>query len=1007
MLIFSIFASEININNYYSSMNTTIKISRITTVIILLIYCCIPSWAKRNITKFDIRDGLSSNYIMSITQDKYGYLWLASEEGLTQMDGSSFMAFYKNDSNNSLPGNALNIVLADKELPYVWIGTQRDGLSRYNVEDGTFKSYRHNDNNPLSIATNDITAIEHADSCHLWLGTFWRGVELMDKQKGTFCHYNTKNVKGMPENRVWCVADDGQGHLYIGHDRYGVSVMDIKTRTAYNINKGVDENHLPGSRVNKIVLDDRGRVWIATDQGLAIYHPQEKRMFRFDSAIAIPEPLRSGNISTMSFIDGAMWVAAELHGVYTIELYGTANPIIEHIGYWSGEEDLSSPSVRSIFKDNFGNIWLGTWNGGLDFISHRKSMFSSIKYNSNPNSTSGLLDKTVLGLCCDGNGRLWTGMDDGGVAMLENGIRKGVFFRDYGATTDKTFIACKRSSNGRLWFGSYGGWIATADENRLNFEYVRLNGKNGRHADIRCFYEDINGDMLVGTGVGLFVLDSNGGVKKLYDMHSSGISEDNVHSICRDSKGDYWIGTFGQGLTILSADMRRKEIFNTANGFPSNTINQIINIGNNRMAVATGSGLVVFDNNKMRVYGKNEGLHNDYVRAVAVDRKKRLWISTNKGLAFIDGDRIISFENNRHIGYGEFSNAAVDVDSTGTMYFGYNGGVCFFYPMDIDAQQPELQLQFTSLIVYGETPSTIGKDYQKDLFMPLVHQPDVELNYRQNNISVGFNVRDYALNSEVDFSYRIREHGKEWHNVNVGSQVTFRNMSPGSYTLEVRYRMRGGEWNKNIATLHITITPPWWRSWWALAAYGLIVISIILYNFITYRRKLIRRHEYRMKAAEQQRQMEMNQEKLQFYINAEREARDKLAEKESLADNSEKRQQAAKYLHENDNLFIRQVASIISADMASGKLDIAYIAGKMNMSTSSLYRKMKSLTGMGPNEFINKVRMKEAEEMLIQGKYSISEVAFRLGFSTPAYFRHCFKDEFGMAPSEYIKNYTK
>lgn len=151
----------------------------------------------------------------------------------------------------------------------------------------------------------------------------------------------------------------------------------------------------------------------------------------------------------------------------------------------------------------------------------------------------------------------------------------------------------------------------------------------------------------------------------------------------------------------------------------------------------------------------------------------------------------------------------------------------------------------------------------------------------------------------------------------------------------------------------------------------------------------------------------MNQEKLQFYINAEREARDKLAEKESLVDNSEKRQQAVKYLQENDNQFIRQVASIISENMASGKLDIAFIAGNMNMSTSSLYRKMKALTGMGPNEFISKVRMQEAEKMLIQGKYSISEIAFRLGFSTPAYFRHCFKDEFGMAPSEYIKNYTK
>lgn len=985
--------------------NTSLKSVTITAVTI--IFSCFQTWAKYNIQKFDIRDGLSSNYIMSITQDKYGYLWFASDEGLTQMDGSSFKAFYKNDTDNSLPANALNVVLADKVQPYVWIGTQRDGLARYNIEEGTFKSYQHKDGDPNSLATNDITAIVHCDNSKLWLGTFWRGVELMDKEKGTFTHYNTKTVKGMPEDRVWCLTDDGQGKLYVGHDRCGMSIMDIKRRTAYNIYKGKGENHLPGSRVNEIVLDEIGRVWIATDQGLAIYHPHEKRLFRFDSGIAIPEPVRSGNISTLAFIDGKMWVSVELHGIYTIDFYGNANPIVEHIGSWSRDEDLSSPSVRSIFKDNFGNIWLGTWNGGVNFISHKKSMFSSITFNPNPYSTRGLLDKTVLAVCCDAKGRLWAGMDDGGVAMLENGERKAVFLKDPDAPTDNTFISCKRSSNGKLWFGSYGGWIAVADENTLGFKYIKLNDDNGRHADVRCFYEDINGDMLVGTGIGLFVLDEAGNVKKIYNTGNSGISEDNIRSISRDSRGDYWIGTFGQGLSILSADMRRKKMYLTADGFPSNTINQIIRTGKNKMAVATSAGLVVFDNDSMKVYDKGKGLLNDQIRAVAIDKKNNLWISTNKGLAFIDNDQVINFENNRHIGYGEFSGAAVDCDTSGTIYFGYNGGICYFNPMDIEAPQPEMKLQFTTLIVYGETPTTNGKDYQRDILIPLVNRSEVELNYHQNNISIGFNVRDYALNSEIDYSYRIREHSGVWHNVNVGSQVTFRNTPPGSYHIDVRYRMRGGEWSKNIATLYITVTPPWWRSWWAVTLYVILIVAVVVYNFMRYRRKLIRRHMYRMKEAEQKRQMEMNQEKLQFYINAEREARDKLAEKESLVDNSEKRQQAVKYLQENDNQFIRQVASIISENMASGKLDIAFIAGNMNMSTSSLYRKMKALTGMGPNEFISKVRMQEAEKMLIQGKYSISEIAFRLGFSTPAYFRHCFKDEFGMAPSEYIKNYTK
>ena len=239
--------------------------------------------------------------------------------------------------------------------------------------------------------------------------------------------------------------------------------------------------------------------------------------------------------------------------------------------------------------------------------------------------------------------------------------------------------------------------------------------------------------------------------------------------------------------------------------------------------------------------------------------------------------------------------------------------------------------------------------------------------------------------------------------VTAGSQVTFRNLSPGSYTLEVRCRLKGGEWSKQTATLHITVAPPLWRSWWAVTIYVVLLIAIVAYNFMVYRRRMIRRHEYRMKAAKQQHEMALNQEKLQFYINAEREARDKLAEKEARDENEEKRRLAQEYLQENENSFIRQVATIISDNLSSGRLDISFIAGEMNMSTSSLYRKMKSLTGMGPNEFINKVKMKQAEEMLIQGKLSISEIAFRLGYSTPAYFRQCFKEEFGMPPSEFVK----
>ncbi len=190
---------------------------------------------SHSVKRLGIEQGLSNNYVVSITQDKQGFLWFATEEGLNKFDGTRFTTYYKNDltqNNQGITGNELNRVYADTKRPIIWIATQRDGLNAYNYNEQTFTAYQHNPENPHSLITNDVTDIspstQHDDG--LWISTYYRGIEYLDITSGQFTHYNKSTVPGLPCDQTWTVLDGGDGNLYIGHVGSGFSIFLLKIK---------------------------------------------------------------------------------------------------------------------------------------------------------------------------------------------------------------------------------------------------------------------------------------------------------------------------------------------------------------------------------------------------------------------------------------------------------------------------------------------------------------------------------------------------------------------------------------------------------------------------------------------------------------------------------------------------------------------------------------------------------------------------------------------------------
>ena len=224
---------------------------RKTLLFFLLLISFSISAQPYTVKQLEIEKGLSNNYVVSIAQDKLGFLWFATEEGLNKFDGTRFITYYKETNNaQSITGNELNCLLDDPLDSVMWIGTQRAGLNAYDYVNNRFTCYKHDEDDPHSLITDDITNIKVAADGNLWIATYWGGIDYFDKKTGYFTHYNIETVSGFKSNSIWSLADGGDGKLYVGHVRQGFSILSIKDKTAKHFMHDPEDTHsLPGNDV--------------------------------------------------------------------------------------------------------------------------------------------------------------------------------------------------------------------------------------------------------------------------------------------------------------------------------------------------------------------------------------------------------------------------------------------------------------------------------------------------------------------------------------------------------------------------------------------------------------------------------------------------------------------------------------------------------------------------------------------------------------------------------------
>lgn len=840
---------------------------------------------SHSVKKLGIEQGLSNNYVVSITQDKQGFLWFATEEGLNKFDGTRFITYYKNDlphNNQEITGNELNRVYADSKRPIIWIATQRDGLNAYNYDEQTFTAYQHNPENPHSLITNDVTDISPStqNDDGLWVSTYYRGIEYLNINNGQFTHYNRSTVPSLPSNQTWTVLDGGDNNLYIGHVGSGFSIFSLKDKSVKNFqNETGNPTSLPGNDVFCIIKDANGNIWLGTNNGLALYNAANDNFITFrNNKNDKYATLCSRILSIRQLKDNRLWIASELNGIAILNLkqgmfLSPEELSIEYIQEGDDSRSLSNASARCIFQDSFDNIWIGTWGGGINFISSKPPLFTTLSYSPIPNNENSLNNKAASSLCMDRQGRIWIGTDGGGINVFEGEKRIAIYKKESGDIPSNFILASLQDSKGNLWFGSYQGGISYYDSRNKRFRSISLMGQS--NLDVRTIYEDAQHNIWVGYSGGIVVLNPlTMKIIQHYNTDNSELHSDFIRSIAQDEKGRFWIGTFGDGLGIYTPNLQKIKTFTQRDGFCSNTINQIIQDKQKRMWIGTGEGLVCFlstDELNYKTYQRKDGLINTNICAITEDKKGNIWFSNNKGISCYVTNKgcFYNYDHSDDVPAGSFSSSCVTQSKNGQIYFGSINGVCCFNPDITMNEQPAPAAVVTEMKILGR----LSNLENNDMIINLSKGQNVELSHAQNSFGLTFNVQNYSLVNQVEYVYMLKGLENSWYTVNENNSVTFRNIPPGKYEFLIKARIHNQKWPEEATSLTIRINPPLWLTWWAKLIYILVSISITYLILHAYKKKLDLESLYTLEKKNHEQEQELNQERLRFYTNITHELR--------------------------------------------------------------------------------------------------------------------------------------
>ncbi|MDT3405366.1 two-component regulator propeller domain-containing protein [Mucilaginibacter terrae] len=790
---------------------------------------------KANFDKHTVKDGLSSNTVYDVIKDKYGFVWIATDDGLNRFDGTNF-TFYRNKDNDtsSLRINYISSLYEDS-LGQLWIGTSGGGFSLYNRKKDAF--YNFNVTIDKEWISEAITGMMEDNKGNLWITSF-DGLYRVQLKTRQVKHIQ---VKGLRQTEpMLCIYKDHRQRLWIGTQN-GLVLFDAVsgkvTRFSHNDS---DPNSLVNNNVLSITEDNTGNIWAGTLDGLSMLSPNLKSFRNYRKSNSSAGGLSNNYIHAIKADDkNQLWIGTD-GGLNILDIKNQQFTV-----YHPNERNnggINSESIRSIYFDNHGICWLGTYQGGLNKFDRNFTHFNHKQRNAFDHQ--GLSAAVVTSFAETADNNVFVGTDGGGLNLFRS--KTGVFDH-INITPSKTNIRPKLSIMGlemanpqTLWISTYfDGLFAYNPQNGTYRQFVKERAPLGlSNNNIFCTHLDRNGNLWIGTdGGGVNMLDKKQQTIR-YFINPSGNSEDSrypannvIRTIEEDGSGKIWIGTFGAGVSVYDPDSKRFVTYNKGNSqLPNNYVLTILKDHSGQIWVGTnGGGISLFNpqTGKFRTFSEKDGLANDIVHKILEDKQGKIWASTNQGLSSLDRQTFVitNYDAQNGLQNSPFVLGAGLVLTNGDIYFGGQNGINYFSPSDIrkNLRKPGIAL----VNLYVENKKVLPEE-NGPLTEPILYARKIEIRHKQS-FAIEYVALNYTNPSQNQYEYKLRGFDKEWIRAGKSHKALYTNLSPGTYEFHVRAINNDGVSNEKARTITVVILPPFWLTPLAFFFYIAIVAGLIFY----------------------------------------------------------------------------------------------------------------------------------------------------------------------------------